>query len=117
GVRAAREERVSADPHELRCAGMPGQDRLVADLDVARELAKVREDDTVAELAVVADVAIRHHEVVVAEPGRAAALARAEVDRHVLADAVAVADRELDVGDLLVAQVLRGTAEHRAALN
>src|SRR5690606_40340046 len=83
---------------------------------VARELAQVREHDVVAELAVVADMAVGHHEIAVAEPGRAAALAGAEVDRHVLADPVAVADHERGVVEILVAQVLRRTAEHRAAL-
>ena len=84
---------------------------------MAAELRAVHDDDVIGELAVVCDVRVRHDEAVVADAGDAAALRRAEIDAHELADAVVRADRERRIGAGLVAQVLRRSAEHGAVLN
>ena len=106
--RAGREERVRADTRELREAGETAHERVVLDRHVARELRRVHDHDVLRDLAVVADVRVRHHEVVVAKPRDASALLRAEVDAHELADPVVVADLERGVRAGLVARSCGG---------
>ena len=56
-------------------------ERVMLDRHMARELRAVHDDDVLGELAVVADVRVRHDEVVVADARDAAAFLRAEIDR------------------------------------
>ena len=85
--------------------------RAVADLDVAREQAVVRDDRAVADANVMAEVRADHHEVAVADNGGRAFL-RAAMDRDVLAKGVAVADADFTAHRLVVGEVLRRRADH-----
>ena len=89
------------------------EDRPVADRDVAGELACVGEDGVVADLAVVREVHVGHDPVVVAQARHAGVLRRAAVDRDVLADGVAVADLHPRVGSPLYFLSCGGRADRR----
>src|SRR5690606_5940006 len=76
----------------------------------------VGHDDTVADLAVVGDMAIGHEQVVVADAGHAAALLGSAVHGDEFPDDVAVADLE-PCGLAPVAEVLRCIAQTGMAVN
>src|SRR5690606_29486856 len=81
------------------------------------ELRAVRDDDMARELTVMADVRIRHDEVVIADARDAAAFARADVNTDELAEPVVRADLERRVVAAFVTEILRRPAEHGAVLN
>ena len=93
-------------------AERPPSDRPVADIDVAAERRAIREDDLVAEAAVVRDVRIGHEEIVVADAGHARAGDVPRLTVHGFAEHVAVADLEPS-GLALVFLVLRRTRRSR----
>src|SRR4029077_11304764 len=102
-------EGMRADAHELVHQGGGAEDHPVFHDDVTGKLGAVGEDRLVADLAVVREVDVGHDPVFVADARDAGVLHRAAVDRHVLADGVVVAD--LDAGGLaLVFLVLRRRA-------
>ncbi|MEY9148080.1 hypothetical protein ABIF00_006064 [Bradyrhizobium elkanii] len=84
----------------------------VADLAVAAERRRRREDHAIADHAVMADMAVVHEEAAIADAGEPAALDRADVHRHALADGAGFADFE--AGRLAaIAEILRRPAERR----
>ena len=88
----------------------PAENRIVADLDVAAEGRHVRQDDLVADAAIVRHMRIGHQKIVVADAGHAFALHRAAVHGHEFPDHVPVAD--LEPGRFaLVLLVLRSVAD------
>ncbi len=94
-AREAADHRSAAEADELVDRGEAAEDDVVPDDDMTAEGGVVGHDDVVADDAVVRDVDGHHEEVVVADPGNAAAVAGAGVHGDVLADAVARADDEL----------------------
>ena len=93
-----------------------GKRGVVVDVDVSAQQRGVGDDDVVAQLAIVGDVAAGHEEVAVADAGDALFLFRGAVDRHALADDVVVADDHLRVG-AAVADVLRLAADDDARVD
>src|SRR3954463_2014961 len=93
--RPTGDEREPSDPGELVHSREPAEDHPVLDDDVAAERGAVREHAPVAELHVVRDMAVRHHQATIADPGHPAARRRAQVDGDELAELVAVADHNL----------------------
>src|SRR5437762_970461 len=59
-TRTAADETVSTDAHELVHGGQPGEDCLVVDDHVSGELHDIRQDHVVADVAIVAQMHIRH---------------------------------------------------------
>src|SRR5688500_10415494 len=111
-ARAAANEAVTTDLHELMHRGQPGEDRAVLHRHVTRQLRGVRDDHAVSDVAVVREVHVRHQEAPLPD-GRLERLGGAAIDRRVLADTGAVAD--LDPRLLaLELQVLGVSAKHRA---
>ena len=76
------------------------------------ESAHAREHAVVADPAVVGDVEAVLDQVVVPERGDAAVIGQSDVDRHVLADLVVLADHEL-AGAAVEAEHLRRQPDHR----
>ena len=108
--RHAADHHRLADAHELLHGDAAGEIREVLDDHVAREHDVVRHDHVAADVAVVADVHVHEQQVVVADARGAAARRRAGMDRDLLADHVARADRE-PRGLALVLHVLRDLAD------
>ncbi len=101
----AASDREPPDPTELMDRGQAAHDRAVADLDVAGEGAVVRENDAVADEAIVPDMAVGEKISTAADAGFAIALG-APVDRAELAKNVRLA--ELEIGRFPgVFQILR----------
>src|SRR5690606_4686309 len=115
GIRAAGQKAVFAQPNELRGCSHPAEHRVLLHDRVARKLRVVRNDDVIGKLAVVTEMRIRHEKISVAYP-RAAALGRAEIDRDILRDAIAITDHELRV-TFPVSMVLRRSAQNGGALD
>lgn len=86
------------------------------DDDVAGELSRVGNDDMIRELAIVAEMSIRHNQVVVTYTCDAPAFGCPEVDADVFADSVVVADLERRPRGP-IAVILRGTAKYGSTLN
>jgi hypothetical protein len=104
---AHRRETVGADAHELMDHGEAAEDGPIANLDMACQLGVVGEDGLVADLAIVRQMHIGHDPVVVAQASDAGILRRAAIEGAELADRVAVAD--LEPGRLAgILLVLRG---------
>src|SRR5712671_1455080 len=110
--RAGADHRQLADARELVHADHRAEDRAVADQGVAGDHRAVGQHAMVADRRVVADVTADQEQIVVADPGGAVPERRAAVDRHVFADAVAVADPQHAFGFALDLLVLRRLAEH-----
>src|SRR5690606_23226367 len=89
--RTAAYEAVRSDVHELVHRDEAGDYRVVLHGHVTGELRTVRDDDPVAQMAVVREMHVRHDEAVGAHGG-AHRLGGAAVDRGILADHAAVAD-------------------------
>ena len=68
--------------------------RMIFDQDMAGERSCVGHDDMVAQNTVVADVRIRHQEIVIPDPGVTAAAARSTMDIHVFTKNIVIADRQ-----------------------
>src|SRR6266849_3237223 len=66
----------------------------VFDNDMSSQRRGVSHDDVAADLAIVRDVSVGHDQVVVPDPGEAAALHRAAINRDELANLVVIADLE-----------------------
>src|SRR6185312_6661462 len=131
---AHADEGVDADLAELVHAGIAGKYRPVADLHVPGQGRIVGEHHVAADLAVMRDVHVGQHPVVVAQAGDAAAAARTAVDGDEFADQVAVADDELgalageflvlwittergELGDAVVAAYARRALDHDVGAN
>ena len=89
---AGGEHRVRADSAELMNAAHPGRDHPFVEHAMAGYLSGVGQDRMVADEAVVRDVYIVHHQHVVADAREHPAALGAAVDGGELADAVVVAD-------------------------
>ena len=88
----AGHETVAADGGEMVHGHGAGKRGMVVDVDVSAQQRAVGDDDVVAQLAIVGDVAAGHEEVVVAHAGDAVFFFRGAVDGDALADDVVVAD-------------------------
>src|SRR5207253_5243946 len=89
---AAADYGVRADAHEMMYRTQRADIGPVFDRDMSAERSGVRHDDVAADLAIMRDVRIGHDQVVIADLREAAALRRATIDRHELANLVVVAD-------------------------
>src|SRR5881396_3446750 len=87
-------DRVRADRDELMGSGKAAQHGVVADLDVTGKSRHIGEDRVVADLAVMRDMHVGHDPVVAADACHAHVLHGAAAESAVLADGVAVADLE-----------------------
>src|SRR5437773_117320 len=87
-------DRMRADRDELMGTGKPAQHGVVADLDMTGESRDIGEDRVVADLAVVRDMHVGHYPVVASDARDARVLRGAAAESAVLADGVAVADLE-----------------------
>ena len=108
--RAAGDESQPADAGELVHAGEAAEDDPVLDHHMSAERGAVGEHAVVAELDVVGDVAVRHHQAAVPDAGHTAAPRRAEVHGDEFAELVAVPDHHLG-GLAGVLEVLRNGAD------
>jgi hypothetical protein len=90
--RVVGDERVRTDLAELVDRRQAAHDHPVADLHVATQRRVVCEHALAADAAIVRDVRVRHEKVVAADYGHALVLGRAAIQRHALANDVAVAD-------------------------
>ena len=89
--------------------GEPAHDRVIADLDVTRECSVVRKHNGVADVAIVADMAVG--EIISAMPDpRFARRGRAAIDRDEFAKRIFIADLEVSRFALIL-QVLRWLAD------
>src|SRR5688572_8331780 len=61
-ARAAADERVSPDLHELMHRRKPGKDRAILDRHVTGKLRRIRDDDAVANVTIVREMHVRHQE-------------------------------------------------------
>ena len=111
----AGHEAVAADGGEVVHGHRPGKRGMVVDVDVSAQQRGVGDDDVIAQLAIVGDVAAGHEEVVVADAGDAVLLFGGAVDGDALADDVVVADDHLGVG-AAVADVLRLAADDHVGI-
>src|SRR5690606_25239905 len=94
--RAHADEGVRADAAELVHARETAEDHVVADHDMAGQRGVVGEYAVVPDHAVVGDMRVGQQPVVAADAGDPAAFAGAAIERHELADQVAVANLERD---------------------
>ena len=84
-ARAATDECVRTDAHELVDRHEPADDGPVVDGDVSGHLDRIRDDDVVADDAIVRDVHVRHEKA--SRPdGRLPGGGAASIDRAILAD-------------------------------
>jgi hypothetical protein len=105
---------VAADAHELVHERSAAEDRPVFHGDVACHLHGVRENDAIADLAIMRDMRVRHEQAVAADARRAAGFAR-EVRGHVLAHHRPIADHEVR-RLAAVLEILRRAADHGAVV-
>src|SRR4030095_11243605 len=87
----------------------PTHDREILDHDVAAERGAVGDDVTIAEEAIMGDVALHHQEILIAHPGHHAAGRGPWIERNILADRVAIADQKLARFALIFEIVRHGT--------
>ena len=114
GARQTAHHREPPDAGVLMHDAVARDQGAVAQLDPSCEQCAAGDDGRVADSAIVRDVRILHHEVVVADDGDVAVLAAA-MDGGVFPKDVAVADfhRARDAG---VGEILRLVAYHRARM-
>ncbi len=114
GAHAAHDGDLS-DADELVDRAARREHGTVADLDVAAQHRIVRQDDTVAQPAVVGHVAVGHQEVVVADD-RGGFGGGTPVNLNAFAKHVAVADSNVGLG-AAVGQILGRVADDRSAMD
>ena len=68
---------------------------IVLDRHMAAESGAIGDDITIADNAIMGDMAIHHEQVVIPHPGNHAAAGRAGIERRELANLVVVADNQL----------------------
>src|SRR6266849_4901924 len=78
--------------------------------DMASQSCGIRQNDVVADYAIMSDMGVGHDERVIADAGQASAFCGAAIDGDKFADGVVVADLEAR-GFVLVAQVLWGESD------
>src|SRR3569623_75588 len=113
---AERGEAVLAETAELMYLAEAAKDHVILDHHMAGQRGIIGEDGVVADQAIVREVHVRHDPIVVADPGDAAALFGAAIEGAEFADDVAVADLEQS-GFATVFLVLRHLAERRELEN
>ena len=101
--------RHPTDVNELVNAQTATHHRTVFDHHVARHLNGIGHHDVVAEIAVVAQMAIGHQQVAVADAGHLALFGGA-VDRHAFPQRVSITDQHLGVGTAVL-EILRRKPE------
>src|SRR3989344_5141692 len=107
---------VSAHATELMNHGKATEDDIILDGDMPRQAGAVGENRMIADTAVVRDMTIRHDEIVMADPRHTAAGNGAATERAILPDDVTVAD--LQPGRLaLVTQMLGGVPQRRELID
>ena len=103
--RSAANIGMRADAHELMHRAERSHHRPLFDRHVAAQGGAIHQHGVIADHAIVPDVRVRHDQQVAAHLGQSAALHRAAIDRHVLANLVVIADLEARrlafVGDIL----------------
>ncbi len=104
---------VAADGCVVMDSNASREDCVIVNVDVTAQERAVGDDRVVPYLAIVGDVAAGHQEVVVADSRNAFLFLRAAIDRHRLADDVAIADHNLRVGPS-EGNILRFTADDGA---
>jgi hypothetical protein len=92
--RARYQKRIGSQPYELRDPNETAQKYVLLGDNVPRELSCVRDDDVIGELTVVAEMSVRHDQIVVAYARNAPAFLGPEVYADVFADSIVVADFE-----------------------
>src|SRR5208282_3220792 len=114
GTRQTAHHREPSDASVLMHDAVARDERAVAELDPAGEQRAAGDDGRVADAAIVSNVRILHHEVVVAHDGNVAPLAAA-MHRGMFAEDVSIADfhRTCAAG---VSQILRLVADYRARM-
>ena len=105
---------MRANLAELMHQRVAAEDGPVAHLDVARKRRVIHQDRVVADTGVMADVHIRHDEIVVANRRFRPVLHRATVNRHILANDVVVTNHQ--VGGLIAVFEIRGRLANRREL-
>jgi len=65
---------------------------MILNNDVTRQCSGVRHDNVITQLAVVADMRISHEEIVIANPGRAAASGSSAVNVYILPEDIVISD-------------------------
>src|SRR6185437_4533079 len=105
--RAASEKGVSTNLHVLMHGGKAAQRHPIADLHMAGQGGAVGEDGLVADLTIVRNVRIRHEQIVTANPGDTFVLRSAAIDGAALAKHIAITNLQTR-GLALVLLVLRG---------
>jgi hypothetical protein len=106
--------RQRADADELVYGGVAGEEGAIKNRHVAREQNSVRQDDVIVDVGVVADVHIRHQQVVRTDDRFALGLGGA-MHGDVFAEDVVVADADAG-GGAVVFQILRGIADDAARM-
>ena len=106
----AADHHLRPDPGELVHRRQPADEDEIADLAMAAQRRRGREDHVIADVAVMADMAAIHEVAAVADAGDAAAGDRAGIHGHGFADGAAGADLEL-CQFAAIAQRLRRGAE------
>ena len=96
-LRTTTGDRVAADAAELVHRRQPSEDRMIPHLHMPSQRPVVREDHATADDAVMRDVAVSEKIPTIAD-ARVAARLSAAIDRHKLAEAIAVPN--LQVGRL-----------------
>ena len=90
----------------------PTHDHEVLDHDVAAERGAVGDDVTIAEEAIMGDVALHHQEILIAHPGHHAAACGPWIERNILAYRVTIADQKL-ARFALIFEILRRVTDSR----
>src|SRR6201999_2611150 len=88
----AADHHLWSDPRELMHRGQPADENKIADLAMAAQGSRGREDHVVADLAVVTDMGTIHEVTPVADAGEPTTLWAAAVHGHGLADGAAIPD-------------------------
>src|SRR5665213_226940 len=112
----AADHHLRTDPRELVHRGQATDENMIADFAVPAEGRRRREDDVIADVAVVTDMTAIHEVPSIADARNAAAGDRAGIHRHLLADGAALPD--LEPGQFAApAQRLRRSAQRDERVN
>ena len=92
--RARAENRPAADANKLMDSDQTADNDIILNRHMAAEGGAIGDDITIADNAIMRDMAIHHEQVMIAHPGNHAAADRAGIERRELANLVVVADNQ-----------------------